>query len=176
MNRSEKAAEIEYLQGAFKVAQNAFLVSFAGLSVSQMTELRQKLRETNSSYRVVKYRLARRAIEGSALELLSTEFKNSTAVAYNDNDPVALAKALSDFAKDNAALDIRVGVIDGKDVLDHDAIQALAKLPGLPELRAQLLSLLNTPATSLVRLLGTPGTELARVIYARRESLSENAG
>ncbi len=141
------------------------------MSVTQVTELRRKVRDAESSYRVVKNRLARRAIAGSPLEALDGEFKHSTAVAYNDNDPVSLAKALADFAKDNPELDLRAGLVGGTEVLDKSGVEALAKLPGLPELRAKLLSLLNTPATSLVRLLGTPGTQLVRVLDARRESM-----
>jgi large subunit ribosomal protein L10 len=176
MNRDEKAAEVEYLQEQFKKATNAFLVGFSGLAVGQVDQLRRKVRESSSSYRVVKNRLAKRALAGSLLESLADQFTTSTAIAYNDNDPVGLAKALAEFAKDNPALTMRGGVIDGMDVLDAKGVEALSKLPGKLEVRAQMLSLITTPATQLVRLLGTPGTELARVIDARRSKLEEDAG
>ena len=176
MNRDEKATEIDYLKDQFKNATNAFLVGFSGLTVGQADELRRKVRESSSTYRVVKNRLAKRALAGSPLEALAGDFTLSTAVAYNDNDPVALAKALAEFAKDNPALIVRGGIIDGKDVLDAGAVEALSKLPGMQELRGQLLNLISTPATQLVRLLGTPGVELARVLDARRGKLEEAAG
>lgn len=176
MNRGEKIAEVDYLQGQFKNAQNAFLVGFAGLTVTQVNELRRKVRAASSSYRVVKNRLAKHALKGTPLALLQDEFRSPTAVAYNDNDPVALAKVLADFAKDHPALDVRMGIIEGKNILDKAGAAALAKLPGMVELRGQLANLLATPATQLVRLLSTPGTQLARVIDARGSKISESAG
>jgi len=176
VNRGEKIAEVEYLQSQFKGAQNAFLVGFAGLTVMQINDLRRKVRASSSSYRVVKNRLAKHALEGTPLALLQDEFCNSTAVAYNDNDPVALAKVLADFAKDHPALDVRAGLIEGKNILDKAGAAALAKLPGMQELRSQLANLLATPATQLVRLLSTPGSQLARVIDARGSKISESAG
>jgi large subunit ribosomal protein L10 len=125
---------------------------------------------------VVKNRLAKRALEGTPLAALDADFSSSTAVAYNDNDPVALAKVLADFAKDHPALDIRAGLIEGKNVLDKEGAAALAKLPGMLELRGQLATLLATPATQLVRLLSTPASQLARVIDARGSKISESAG
>ena len=176
MNRGEKITEVEYLQSQFKGAQNAFLVGFSGLTVMEINELRRKVRGSSSTYRVVKNRLAKKALEGTPLEALQDGFHTSTAVAYNDNDPVALAKVLADFAKDHPALDVRVGLIEGKNVLDKAGAVALAKLPGLLELRGQLVNLLATPATQLVRLLSTPGSQVARVIDARGKNLSESAG
>lgn len=176
MNRGEKIAEVEYLQGQFKGAQNAFLVGFSSLTVLEINELRRQVRATSSSYRVVKNRLARHALEGTPLAPLKDEFRHSTAVAYNDNDPAALAKVLADFSKDHPALEVRVGLIEGKNILDKAGVVALAKLPSLQELRGQLAVLLATPATQLVRLLSTPGTQLARVIDAHGSKISESAG
>jgi large subunit ribosomal protein L10 len=176
VNREEKTTEVAYLQEQFKTANNAFLVGFSGLTVEQADTLRRKVRESSSSFRVVKNRLAKRALDGSPLESLAGGFATSTAVAYNDNDPVVLAKVLADFAKDNPALVVRSGIIGGKDVLDAAGVEQLSKLPSMPEMRAQLLSLISTPATQLVRLLGTPSTELARVLDARRSKLAEDAG
>jgi len=176
VNRGEKSAEVEYLRGQFKTVQNAFLVSFSGLSVMQVNDLRRKVRASSSSYRVVKNRLARHALEGTPLAGLQDHFRNSTAVAYNDNDPVTLAKVLAEFAKDHPALDVRAGIIEGKSILDKGGAAALAKLPGMKELRGQLAVLIATPATQLVRLLSTPAAQLARVIDARGSKLSESAG
>ncbi len=176
MNRTEKTAEIEVLRQGFQQAQNAVLVGFAGLTVTQVNELRRKVRDTDSSYRVVKNRLALRAVAGTPLEPLQGRFQGPTAVAYNSGDPVALAKALSEFAKDNPALQLRVGVVEGRQLVEAEGLEALAKLPGLPEIRAQLLSMLQAPAAKLVRLLATPGTQLARALGERQKKLSETAG
>ncbi len=176
MNRTEKTAEIEVLRQGFQQAQNAVLVGFAGLTVTQVNELRRKVRDTDSSYRVVKNRLALRAVAGTPLEPLLGRFQGPTAVAYNSGDPVALAKALSEFAKDNPALQLRVGVVEGRQLVEAEGLEALAKLPGLPEIRAQLLSMLQAPAAKLVRLLATPGTQLARALGERQKKLSETAG
>ncbi len=176
MNRTEKTAEIEVLRQGFQQAQNAVLVGFAGLTVTQVNELRRKVRDTDSSYRVVKNRLALRAVAGTPLEPLQGRFQGPTAVAYNSGDPVALAKALSEFAKDNPALQLRVGVVEGRQLVEAEGLEALAKLPGLPEIRAQLLSRLQAPAAKLVRLLATPGTQLARALGERQKKLSETAG
>ncbi len=84
---------------------------------------------------------------------------------------MALAKVLVDFAKDHPALSVKAGVVSGSQVLDAAGVKALSTMPGLPELRARLLGLLQAPATQLVRLLGTPGTQLARVMKAHQEKL-----
>ena len=120
--------------------------------------------------------LALRALEGTLLEPVSNRFQGPTAVAYNDGDPVALAKALSGFAKDHPALSLRVAVLEGQQVVEDEGLVALAKLPSLPELRAQLLSLIQSPASQLVRLLSTPGTQTAQVLKARQEKLAEAGG
>jgi large subunit ribosomal protein L10 len=176
VNRTEKAAEIDALQQEFRQARNAFLVGFSGLTVPQVNDLRRKVRESSGSYRVVKNRLALRALQGTLLEPVADRFQGPTAVAYSDGDPVALAKALSGFAKDHPALTLRVAVLEGQQVVDDEGLAALAKLPTLPELRAQLLSLVSTPATQLVRLLSTPATQVARVLKARQEELAEAGG
>lgn len=174
MNRSDKAAAIVALNKAWKPVTNAILVDFSGLSVLQVNDLRRKVRAASSSYIVVKNRMARRAIEGTALAGLASYFEGPSGVAFNDNEPVTLAKALADFAKDHPALTLKVGVIDGKDVIGPEDLAALAKLPTLPELQAQLLSVIQAPATRLVRLLATPGTQLAQVIKARQEKIAES--
>ena len=176
MIRADKEAQISQLNERWQPVKNAILVGFTGLTVQQVNELRRKVRDADSSYLVVKNRLASRAAMGTALEPLADGFVGPTAVAYNDNDPVALAKLLSDFAKDNPEITLRAGVIEGSEVLDEGGLKTLAKLPGLPELRAQLLSVMQAPATRLVRLIGTPGTQLAQVIGARKKNLEESGG
>jgi large subunit ribosomal protein L10 len=120
---------------------------------------------------VIKNRLAKRAAPGTPMEKLVDHLNGPCALATHDTDPVAVAKVISEFGKQNPELEVLAGVVDGRELLDQAAVKQLAKLPGLPELRAQILAMLQTPATSLVRLLGTPGSQLARSIDARREKL-----
>ena len=97
-------------------------------------------------------------------------FEGPCAVATHPDDPVLLAKTFTTFAKENPQVELKGAVVDGKETVDAAGAKHLATLPGLPETRAQLLALFNTPATTLVRLLGTPGTQVARAIDAKREN------
>ena len=171
MNRTEKQELITNLHEEFGRSPHAILVDFRGLSVPAVTEFRRKLRATGSRYRVVKNTLALRAIKDTPLESLGPKFDNTTGVAYTGNDPVALAKALVAFAKDNPALVVKAGMVSSQ-MLDADGVKALSSMPSLPELRAKLLGLLNAPATKLVRLLNTPASQLVRTLKAHEEKES----
>jgi large subunit ribosomal protein L10 len=169
MNRSEKQQLIDELHQEFARAPHAILVDYRGLSVPAVTEFRRKVRQSGSSYRVVKNSLARRAAKGTPLEKLEKSFEQMTGVACSADDPVALAKMLVDFAKDNPSLVVRAGIVAGDQVLDPEGVKALSSMPSLPELRARLLGLLKAPAGQLVRLLNTPAGQLARVLKAHQE-------
>ena len=171
MNRTEKQQLIDTLHDDFVKSPHAVLVDFRGLSVPAVTEFRRKVRHSGSRYRVVKNSLALRAAKGTALERLESKLEGTTGVAYTGEDPVILAKVLMDFARENPALSVKAGVVSGSQVLDAEGVKALSTMPALPELRARLLGLLQTPATQLVRLLGTPGTQLARVMKAHQDKL-----
>jgi len=175
VTRDEKIREIEALRTDFAAARHAFLLGFAGLSVAQIEDLRRRVAGTGSAYRVVKNRLAARATEGTPLAPLGAHFRGETGVAYNAGDPVALAKALTEFVKDNPTARLRLGLVDGRDVLRDRELETLAKLPGLGELRARLLSVLQAPATRLLRLVQTPGAQVARVLDARARQLPETS-
>jgi large subunit ribosomal protein L10 len=169
MNRTEKQQLIEELHGEFKDSQSAVLVEFKGLSVPAVTEFRRKVKASGSRYRVVKNSLALRAAKDTPLEKLAPKFEGTTGVAYTGDDPVGLAKVLVDFAKDHPALSVKGGLVSGSQVLDAEGVKALSTMPGLPEMRARLLGLLQAPASRLVRLLGTPATQLVRVLKAHGE-------
>ena len=94
------------------------------------------------------------------------------ALATHETDPVGLAKVLTEFAKKNPQIEVFAGIVDAHQTIDAGGVKQLSELPTLPELRAQMLALFNTPATTLVRLLSTPGAQMARVIDARREDLA----
>jgi len=169
MNRTEKEQLIDELHGEFKASSHAVLVDFRGLSVPAVTEFRRKVKAAGSRYRVVKNSLALRAAKDTPLEKLAERFEGTTGVAYAGDDPVALAKVLVDFAKDHPALALKGGLVAGSQVLDAEGVKALSAMPGLQELRARLLGVLEAPAARLVRLLGTPATQLAQVLKAHQE-------
>ena len=171
MNRTEKKQLIDELHKELESSPHAVLVDFRGLSVPAATEFRKRMRASGSRYRVIKNSLALRASKGTALERLEAKFEGTTGIAYSGDDPVALAKVLVEFAKDHPALSVKAGVVSGSQVLDAAGVKALSTMPGLAELRARLLGLLQTPATELVRLLGTPATQLARVVRAHQDKL-----
>jgi len=171
VNRAQKSAVVEMMAATFQKAPHVIVTDFRGMTVNQSTELRRKLRHAGGSFRVVKNRLAKRAAAGTALEKLGSHLVGTRGVACHESDPVALAKALAEFAKEHPQLQLVAGVVDGHNVMGVEGIKTLATLPGLPELRAQLLALFQTPATQLVRLLSTPASQVARALDARREKL-----
>jgi len=174
LNRAEKTAALESASESFRHTPHVLVTDFRGLSANQSSELRRRIRAAGGTFTVVKNRLAKKAAEGTALDPLRPMFVGPCGLAAHRSDPVALAKVLTEFAKDNPQLRVTTALVDGKDILDPQAVKALSTLPGLPELRAQLLALVNTPATMLARLLATPGQQTARVLDARREKLETN--
>lgn len=169
MNRAQKAAAVESMNQTFSASKHIILTSFRGLDVNQATELRSRIRRAGGRIQVVKNRLAKRAAAGTPVEVLVDKFSGPCAVATHESDPVVLAKTLAEFNKKNPQLELLAGMIDAKELLDKNGVKQLASLPGLEELRAMLLRLIQTPATQLVRVLGTPASQLARVLDARRE-------
>jgi large subunit ribosomal protein L10 len=174
MNRTEKQDLINALAADFAKPPHAILVDFRGLTVPAVTEFRRKMRQSGSSYRVVKNSLALRASKGTAYEKLGDKFVGTTGVAYTGSDPVALAKVLMDFAKDNPNLVVKAGLVSGSQLLDAEGVKALSTMPSLPEMRSKLLGLLQTPASNLVRVLNAPAAKMARVLAAHQEKLGEN--
>ena len=171
MNRTEKQELIDTLHKEFNQSPHAILVDYKGLTVPAVTEFRRKVRASGSRYRVVKNSLALRAAKGTPLEKLSAQFDEMTGVAYTGQDPVALAKVLVDFAKDNPNLVFRAGIVSGDQLLDTAGVKALSTMPSLPELRSKLLGLMKAPASQLVRLLNAPASQLARVLKAQQDKL-----
>ncbi len=174
LNRTEKEQVIGELHGKMAKAKAAIVAEPKGLTVAVVTELRRKLRDAKVDYRVVKNTLAARAAKGTSLEPLAEKFVGPTALVMSYDDVIAPAKLLADFMKDRDSLAIRIAVIEGK-VVDAKGIQALAKMPGIQELRSQIAAMIAQPATKLVRMIGTPGQQLARVLGARKEQLEKKA-
>jgi large subunit ribosomal protein L10 len=175
VNRTEKQENVSELHAKFEAAKFGFLVDFKGLSVTQDTELRNKLRDANVDYRVVKNRLAKLALKDTDLETLTDHFVGPTAVALTADDPAAVAKVLVDFAKDNQALEIKAALLDGGTAITAEQVEALSALPSLPQLHAQILGLIQGPARQLATVLAEPGRQLARLLDARKKSLEDSA-
>jgi large subunit ribosomal protein L10 len=174
MNRTEKQQLIDALHEEFGKSPHAILVDYKGLTVPAVTEFRRKVRASGSRYRVVKNSLALRAAKGTPLEKLAPKIDNMTGVAYTGQDPIALAKVLVDFAKENPSLVVKGGIVSGDQLIDPEGVKALSTMPSLPELRARLLGMLKAPAARLVRLLNEPASSLARVLKARQDEQQAN--
>lgn len=174
MNRTEKEEVIGELHAKMAKARAAIVAEPKGLDVETVTALRKKLRDNKVEYRVIKNTLAKRAAKGTTVEVVSDKFVGPTAIVMSYDDVVAPAKLLAEFMKDRENFTIRAAVVEGK-LVDAKGVAALAKLPGLNELRAQILGMITQPATKIARIVGTPGQQLARVLGARKEQLEKQS-
>lgn len=169
MLKSEKEEMISELHEKFSRTKTAIVAEFSKVDVETVTKLRKKFREGGVEYKVIKNTLARRAAQGTSVSVIADDFTGPVALCISYGDVVAPAKILTEFTKDlEDKIKIRTAVVDGKKV-DVNGVKALAKMPGLPELRAQLLGMLNQPAGKLVRTIAAPGSQLARVMQAHAE-------
>jgi large subunit ribosomal protein L10 len=164
VNRSEKAEAIAELNQIFQSASLMVVTRQSGLTVQEVTDLRRKVRAAGATYKVAKNRLTLRALEGTPFKGLGPLFKGPTAIAYS-KDPVAAAKVISAFAKDNEKLTIVGGGL-GADTLDVAGVQALATLPSLDALRGKIIGLIQAPATKIAGVLQAPAGQVARVFSA----------
>lgn len=168
MKRPEKQQVISELQEKFSRARAAVLTEYRGLSVQELEDLRTQLRSVDVEYRVVKNTLAARAAADTGLECLRESFSGPVGIAISYRDPLSPAKVLTAFAKKQEKLRLVVGALEGR-LVDAAGLKELATLPGLDQLRARLVGLLQSPAARLARLVATPGTQIARVLKARAE-------
>lgn len=172
MNRTEKEEVIGQLREKMARAKAAILAEPKGLDVATVTDLRKKFRDAKVDYKIVKNTLAQRAAKGTPVEPLVEKFVGPTALIMSYDDVVTPAKILVDFAKDRENFAIRTAVIEGK-VIDANGVKALAKMPGLQELRGTIAMMIAQPATKLARMIGTPGQQLAQVVNARKDQLGK---
>ncbi len=164
MTRLQKKAQIEATNEKLSKAGIALVVHNNGLTVDQISTLRRKLRDVGAEFKVSKNRLTKIAAKDTPLEGIIDLLKGPSVIATSA-DPVSVAKGIVDFAKTNDKLVI-VGGAYGSQKLDVKAIEALAKLPSLNELRAKIVGMIQTPATRIAGVLQAPGGQVARVISA----------
>ncbi|HYF23798.1 MAG TPA: 50S ribosomal protein L10 [Caulobacteraceae bacterium] len=164
MDRAQKAASIEDIKGVFASAGAVVVTHYMGLTVAEMTDLRGRLRKEGAQLKVVKNTLAQKALDGSVGERGDALFTGPVAIAFGP-DPVSAAKVATEYAKANDKFSI-VGAIMGETVLDAKGVGALATLPSLDQIRAQLIGLINAPATKVAGVLQAPAGQLARVFNA----------
>jgi large subunit ribosomal protein L10 len=163
LTRASKTEKVGKLAAELEHSTSAIIGTFKGLTASKDFELRKAVRGAGGSYHVVKNKLAARASSGTKIEAALQGLKGVSAVAYTSGDPVALAKALSTWVKDNAEFTFKLGIIDGK-LISVDEIGDLATMPGKEELFSKLLFLIQSPAQRLATVINATGRDLAVVI------------
>ena len=164
MDRAAKKELVTTLNGVFKGTNVIVVAQNSGLTVAQMQNLRKQMKHVGAAVRVTKNRLAKIALDGTDAAVIVPLLKGPIVIAYS-GDPVAAPKVATDFAKAHDKFVILGGAM-GKTALDRNGIQALATLPSLDELRAQIVGLIQAPATKIARVVSAPATKLARVVSA----------
>ena len=162
-SKGKKKEELDNLKKDLIEAKNLFVAQFQGMTVAQDTELRMKIRESKGKYRVVKNTLVRKAAEGTPAANVAKSFDGSTAIAYNANDPVSLAKALTAYSKANPLFVFKAGIVEGR-VINLADLTSIAAMPSKEELIAKLLFLINSPAQRLAVALNGVARNLAVVL------------
>ncbi len=161
--KEDKKKDLDALRAELEKAPSLIIGSYEKMTVSQDFALRKTVRDAGGRYKVVKNNIAELASQGTPSEAALKGMKGMTSVAYTHDDPVALAKALSKFAKEVPSYKFRAGVVEGR-VINMDDVKALADLPSKEELFSKMLFLINAPATMLARTLNGVGRNLAVVV------------
>lgn len=174
--RTESVAMLkDYLERSSIAILTDYRGPGSGMSVKEITELREKLRENGGEYRVVKNTLTRRAAADLGIEGLEEHLAGPTAIAFGFDDPASVAKAILDYAKENKEKSlpaVRTGYMDGKLLSDSD-LKAIADLPTLPQIQQQLLGLMLAPHRNIMGVMNAPGRQVATVIEAYRKKMEE---
>ncbi len=174
MNKAEKSALVESLKKTAESASIAVVTDFKGLKVEEMTQLRVKLRDAGVHYQVVKNTLARIAFTDGRHDVLKDKLKENCAVAFGVEDPVAAAKALVAYGKENKKFSLRFGSLEGK-YLEEGGVQELSRLPGRPELLAKALGTMNAVPTQFVCLFANLQRNFLYALTAIKEKKEQEA-
>ena len=176
VTRAKKVEQVEKLGKDLQNVSTVIVTTYSKLTVSQDYELRKLLRSSGAKYAVVKNTLAERAAKGTKVEGALKDLSGVTSIAYTEGDPVALAKALSKYAKDNPEFTFKTGVVEGR-VISIKEIESLATMPSKEEIYSKLLFLINAPAQRLVTVMSAVGRDIAVVINqgVEKEKFANNA-
>jgi large subunit ribosomal protein L10 len=163
VTRAKKNEQVEKLSKDLRKVSSLIVTTYAKLTVAQDFELRKTLRSSGAKYAVVKNTLVERAAKGTKVENALKDLAGVTSIAYTEGDPVALAKALAKYAKDNPEFSFKSGIVEGR-VITIKEIESLATMPSKEEIYSKLLYLLSAPAQRLVTVMDAAGRDLAVVI------------
>ena len=163
VTKARKKEQVEKLSADLKNVSNAVVATYSKITVAQDYELRKALRGAGAKYQVVKNTLAELAAKGTKIEEGLKNLTGVTSIAYTTGDPVAMAKALTKYAKDTPEFTFKVGVVEGK-VISIKEIEALASMPSKEEIYSKLLFLISSPAQRLVTVMNAVGRDVAVVI------------
>ena len=171
--RKQKQEDLNALTEQFQNSNAALVIGFNKLTVAKDQELRNQLRDAGAKYKVVKNKLAIKAIEGTPFEGASEHFKGVSAIAFSEGDPVQLSKTLSKIVKDNGDIfNFKVGVVEGK-VIDLGQLDTLANLPSKEELISKIMFLINAQAQRLATVINAVPRNLAVVVNQVAEQKGE---
>ena len=174
MKKEDKERVVAELTERLRTTETLLVADYRGLTMPQIDDLRSKLIEHGARFAVVKNTLTRRAAEAAGSDALLAMLEGPTAIAFleSDGDPVAVAKALVDAARDTRVLEVRGGLLEGRPI-EADEIESLAKLPPFDVLRSQVLGAITSPLTAIVGLFTAPVQDLYGLLDARIEQLRE---
>jgi len=161
--RADKIKDAEVLRKALSESQNIFLAGFQKMTVDQDFQLRKAVREAGGNYKVIKNNVAQKASEGLGAKDLFENLAGMTSMVYTSKDPVAVAKALTAYAKTNPSFTFKAGMVEGR-VINIKEIQDLSSMPPKEEIYAKILWLINSPAQRLVTAMNGVGRNLAVVV------------
>ncbi|MHA6346668.1 50S ribosomal protein L10 [Roseivivax sp. CAU 1761] len=167
MDRAQKEKVVEELGQIFESSGVVVVSRYEGLTVAEMQDLRARARQGGASVRVAKNRLAKIALEGSPSASIATYLEGMTVLTYSE-DPVAAAKVVEDFAKDNKKLEILGGAMGGS-ALDRAGVEAVSKMPSRDELIAQIVSCIGAPASNIAGAIGAPASNIASILSTIEE-------
>ncbi|NUM45060.1 MAG: 50S ribosomal protein L10 [Anaerolineales bacterium] len=176
ISKQRKEEILESYQAWFDKSKALVITEYTGLAVKDLDQLRQKMRDNGGEFHIIKNTLGKKIVQAAGYPVDEKMFIGSTAIGFAFEDAAGLAKALSDYSNSSEFVKIKGGYLANK-ILSAAQVKALAELPPLPVVRAQLLGVINAPASKLVRTLAEPGRQIAGVIkaYADKDSAPAEA-